>query len=221
MRKSRKAHSRLLLIAPPNSYRTVAYLEAARRRGVDVLVASEGEHSLVSEIASGLHVDLSAADALDHLLEAAREQPFDGVVATDDTTVELGSRIARALGLPHNEPGAALATRRKDLSRGALRDAAVSIPDFRVIDLGGDIARQSDGFGFPCVVKPLSLSASLVFEQSYGGIDGDSASSAELYALLSALAQVPIKQSLAVTGSVNQYGQIQAGFQQPAADSAA
>ena len=58
--------------------------------------------------------------------------------------------------------------------------------------------------------RPLSLSASLVFEQSYSGVDGDSASSAELYALLSALAEVPIKQSLAVTGSVNQFGQIQA-----------
>jgi lon-related putative ATP-dependent protease len=57
---------------------------------------------------------------------------------------------------------------------------------------------------------PLSLAASLVFEQSYGGVEGDSASSAELYALLSALAQVPIKQSLAVTGSVNQHGEIQA-----------
>jgi lon-related putative ATP-dependent protease len=58
--------------------------------------------------------------------------------------------------------------------------------------------------------RPLSLSASLVFEQSYGGVDGDSASSAELYALLSALADVPIKQTLAVTGSVNQHGQVQA-----------
>ncbi len=58
--------------------------------------------------------------------------------------------------------------------------------------------------------RPLSLSASLVFEQSYSGVEGDSASSAELYALLSALADVPIKQSMAVTGSVNQNGQIQA-----------
>jgi lon-related putative ATP-dependent protease len=58
--------------------------------------------------------------------------------------------------------------------------------------------------------RPLSLSASLVFEQSYGGVDGDSASSAELYALLSALSEIPIKQSLAVTGSVNQHGQVQA-----------
>jgi len=59
-------------------------------------------------------------------------------------------------------------------------------------------------------LQPLSLSASLVFEQSYGGVDGDSASSAELYALLSALADVPIKQSFAVTGSVNQFGEVQA-----------
>lgn len=57
---------------------------------------------------------------------------------------------------------------------------------------------------------PLALSASLVFEQSYGGVDGDSASSAELYALLSALSGIPIRQDLAVTGSVNQVGQVQA-----------
>ena len=58
--------------------------------------------------------------------------------------------------------------------------------------------------------RPLSLSATLVFEQSYSGVDGDSASSTELYALLSAISGVEIKQSLAVTGSVNQYGQVQA-----------
>ena len=57
---------------------------------------------------------------------------------------------------------------------------------------------------------PLSLSASLVFEQSYGGVDGDSASSTELYALLSAISGVPIKQTFAVTGSVNQRGEVQA-----------
>ena len=58
--------------------------------------------------------------------------------------------------------------------------------------------------------KPLSLSARLVFEQSYEGIEGDSASSTELYALLSALSGLPLKQYLAVTGSVNQKGEVQA-----------
>lgn len=58
--------------------------------------------------------------------------------------------------------------------------------------------------------RPLSLAASLVFEQSYGVVEGDSASLAELCALLSSLAEIPVKQSLAVTGSVNQFGQVQA-----------
>ena len=58
--------------------------------------------------------------------------------------------------------------------------------------------------------KPLSLSATLAFEQSYDGIDGDSASSTEVYALLSSLARLPIQQGIAVTGSVNQHGEIQA-----------
>ena len=57
--------------------------------------------------------------------------------------------------------------------------------------------------------QPISLSASLVFEQSYGLVEGDSASAAELCALLSALADVPVKQNFSVTGSVNQYGEIQ------------
>ncbi len=58
--------------------------------------------------------------------------------------------------------------------------------------------------------KPLSLSASIVFEQSYGGVDGDSASVAELCALLSSIARVPIRQNVACTGSINQLGRVQA-----------
>lgn len=57
--------------------------------------------------------------------------------------------------------------------------------------------------------SPLSLSASIVFEQSYGGVDGDSASSTEYYCLLSAIAGLPIRQNVAVTGSINQFGDIQ------------
>jgi lon-related putative ATP-dependent protease len=57
--------------------------------------------------------------------------------------------------------------------------------------------------------RPLTLSASICFEQSYEGVDGDSASSTEIYALLSSLAKIPIKQGIAVTGSVNQHGMVQ------------
>ena len=85
----------------------------------------------------------------------------------------------------------------------------------REVEMGGPIHSKGvlilSGFlGARYVTdQPLSLSASLVFEQSYSGVEGDSASSAELYALLSATAEVPIRQSLAVTGSVNQHGQVQ------------
>jgi ATP-dependent Lon protease len=58
--------------------------------------------------------------------------------------------------------------------------------------------------------KPISMSASIAFEQSYGGVDGDSASSTEIHALLSSLSGVPIRQDVAVTGSINQNGEVQA-----------
>jgi len=85
----------------------------------------------------------------------------------------------------------------------------------REAELGGPIHSKGvmilSGFlgGRYATDRPLSLEASLVFEQSYGGIEGDSASSTELYALLSSIAGVPIRQSVAVTGSVNQHGKIQ------------
>jgi lon-related putative ATP-dependent protease len=101
-------------------------------------------------------------------------------------------------------------TARIRLGKGELIDIE------REVDMGGPIHSKGvlilSGFlgGRYAVERPLSLSASLVFEQSYSGIEGDSASSAELYALLSAIAEIPVKQSIAVTGSVNQHGQVQA-----------
>jgi len=85
----------------------------------------------------------------------------------------------------------------------------------REVELGGPIHSKGvlilSGFiaGRYALDTPMSLFASLVFEQSYGGVEGDSASSAELYALLSALAELPLRQDLAVTGSVNQHGKVQ------------
>ena len=78
----------------------------------------------------------------------------------------------------------------------------------RIHDKGVLILSGYMGFKF-AQDKPLSLSASLCFEQSYEGVEGDSASSTELYALLSSLSGVPIRQNIAVTGSVNQKGEIQ------------
>jgi biotin carboxylase len=157
---SREAQPRLLLITPPNSYRTAAYLAAARRRGIDVLIASEGRYSLISELAGGLQVDLDSPTALDLLLEANARQAFAGVVATDDAVVELGSRVAEVLDLPHNPPEAARYSQRKDLSRQVLAAAGVPVPGFRRVSLDAPLGSQLSGVQYPCVVKPLALSGS-------------------------------------------------------------
>jgi predicted ATP-dependent protease len=98
-----------------------------------------------------------------------------------------------------------------------VRPGAGKVVDIeREVELGGPVHSKGvlilSGFlaGRYALETPMSLYASLVFEQSYGGVEGDSASSAELYALISALANVPLRQDLAVTGSVNQHGEIQA-----------
>ena len=109
-----------------------------------------------------------------------------------------------AFGMPHR------ITARVRLGNGRVVDIE------RESELGGPLHSKGvlilSGYlaGRYAPTRPLSLAASLVFEQSYGQVEGDSASSAELYALLSALAGVPIRQSLAVTGSVNQHGDVQA-----------
>jgi lon-related putative ATP-dependent protease len=99
-------------------------------------------------------------------------------------------------------------------SVGAGREGIIDIE--REVELGGPIHSKGvlilSGYLAQKYAqdKPLTLTAKLVFEQSYEGVEGDSASSAELYALLSALSGVPIKQGIAVTGSVNQHGEVQA-----------
>lgn len=148
----------------------------------------------------------------DRIRERVYEQIHHGTILIDID----GERVGQVNGLAVSQLGGfsfarpSRITARTRLGRGRVVDIE------REVELGGPL--HSKGMlilqGFMAARyatdTPLSLAASLVFEQSYGGVDGDSASSAELYALLSSLADVPIRQSLAVTGSVNQLGQVQA-----------
>jgi biotin carboxylase len=152
---------RLLLVAPHSSYRIAPYLNAAQKLGVDILVASTSEHSLVSAVAEGLRIDLEHPEhALDTILAAASERPFAGIIATDDSAVELAAQIAEKFGLPHNSPEAVQLTHRKDLARARLKEHGVPVPGFKRIDLHGDLAGQAANLNYPCVIKPLSLSGS-------------------------------------------------------------
>ncbi|MCG8542903.1 MAG: AAA family ATPase [Alphaproteobacteria bacterium] len=157
-----------------------------------------------------------AIDAMTHRADRIREQSFESITRDIMLIDTDGAKVGQINGLSVLDLGnfrfgrPTRITARIGLGAGKLVDIE------REVDLGGPLHSKgvmilggylTATFG---TEMPLSLSASLVFEQSYGGVDGDSASSTELYALLSAISGVPLQQSLAVTGSVNQYGAVQA-----------
>jgi biotin carboxylase len=152
---------RLLLISPRYSYRIAAYLHAAEDLGIDVLVASNGKHSLIGALKEGLHIEpANLRTSLERILRAGDARPFSGVVGSDDESVELAYRVAQALNLPGNPPAAALYARRKDLARTRLKDAGLPIPVFALIDIDRAAAGELPEVPFPLVIKPLSMSAS-------------------------------------------------------------
>ena len=154
-------NSRLLLIAQPDSYRIAPYLKAAKQMGLDVLIASRGEHSLISEVYDGLHVDLYNIDgSLARIRQVAQQKSFVGILGCDDSTVELAAKAAYEFGLPHNPPDAARISCRKDLARAQLSRAGCAVPFHALIDLEQSFEQQAKQLPWPCVVKPLSMSAS-------------------------------------------------------------
>lgn len=152
---------RVLLVAPRDSYRTAPYIRAAGRQGVELLIASEGEHAVAGMEAPGIRIDTrDPARSLSALFEAAHERPFSGVVGTDDATSELAAQVSAQLRLPHNPLDAVRLARRKDLARARLAAAGVPVPRHWCVDLAQPLAPQLDEISFPCVVKPVALSAS-------------------------------------------------------------
>lgn len=154
-------NSRLLLISQANSYRIAAYLKAGQHLGLDVVIASKGEHSLITEVHDGLHVDLENHDvALKVILEYAKETPLVGILGCDDSTVALAAMAASQLNLPHNPPEAANISHRKDLARESLSLADCAVPKHLLINLKLPLSKQTVDFPWPRVLKPLNMSAS-------------------------------------------------------------
>ncbi len=141
---------RVLLVAPASSYRIAPYLAAAHRLGIEPVVVSQGEHSLVGAVAGGIQIDFAdQAAALDTVLAACAANAPAAVIATDDAGVALAAQIARRLNLPHNPPEAAQIARRKDLARARLTQAGVPVPRFWLLDLARPLAPQLRRRGVP------------------------------------------------------------------------
>jgi len=155
------ARPRVLLVAPRDSYRTAPYIAAARELGVDLLVASEGKHTLSGLEVPGVQVNLhDLPGSLQALQTAAQEQPFLGVIGTDDASSEFAVQASIALQLPHNSLFSIRLARRKDLARSHLTSAGIPVPRYWKIDLTAPLVPQLTEVLFPCVVKPVALSAS-------------------------------------------------------------
>jgi predicted ATP-dependent protease len=151
-----------------------------------------------------------------HRLDQFREKSHEGILREVMLVDTEGVAVGQVNGLAvyqlgnyaFGKPSRITATAR--LGPGKVLDIE------REVDLGGKIHSKAVLIISALLAnryardRPLPLSATLVFEQSYGGIEGDSASVAELVALISALADIPVRQDLAVTGSLNQHGQVQA-----------
>jgi lon-related putative ATP-dependent protease len=179
-------------------------------READYFAASNGEDRVSAE-----HVEQAIEAQIhrsDRIRERVHEQIVHGTIMVDVDGAKVGQvnglSVLTMGNLAFGQPSRL--TARVRLGQGNVVDIE------REVELGGPIHSKgvlilASYLGAHYTPdRPLSLSASLVFEQSYGGVDGDSASAAELFALHSAIAEVPLKQSLAVTGSVNQHGQVQA-----------
>ena len=146
------------------------------------------------------------------LKEQLREQIVRGTVSIDTSGIQLaqvnGLTVITLGGYRFGTPIRISATARMgngqvvDIEREAEQGGPIHSKGVLILTsyLGAHYAKN----------QPLSVAASLVFEQTYGMVEGDSASAAELCALLSALGDIPIRQSLAITGSINQHGQVQA-----------
>lgn len=179
-------------------------------READYWAGSAGREVIRAEdVRRALDAQIARADRLRQRLQ---EQIVRGSLLIDTA----GNRIAQVNGLAVLQLGDfAFGTPHRITARTRLGSGGV-VDIERESELGGPVHSKGvlilSGYlsGRYALNKPLSLAASLVFEQSYGAVEGDSASSAELYALLSSLAGAPVRQSLAVTGSVNQHGDIQA-----------
>jgi len=153
---------RLLLLLPTVTYRTVAFVEAASRLGVDVTVASEQPSTFERANPSGL-VTLDFADpahAAAQALAFARAHRVHGVVAVDDDTAVVAAAIAQELGLRGNPVAAARAARDKYQQRQLLAAAGVAVPRFELLAIAADPEPLASRVAYPCVLKPLRLSAS-------------------------------------------------------------
>ncbi|HEX9505891.1 MAG TPA: ATP-grasp domain-containing protein, partial [Acidimicrobiia bacterium] len=150
--------ARILLLLPTSTYRAPDFVRAAAHLGVDVVVGSEERQAMAGDMGDrAVVVPLGDLErATEAIVALSTRTSIDAVVAVDDPGILVAATAGERLGFPHNPPSAVATTRDKASMRAALARAGVAQPRFAVAD---DPAALPD-VGYPCVVKPVGLSAS-------------------------------------------------------------
>ncbi len=152
---------RVLLLMSPATYRAGAFLSAARRLNLEVVVGIDLPETLSEYWHVPLGLDFADPEAsVQTIVEFAREHPIHAVVPVDDSATELAARASTAIGLAYNSPQAAKAARDKLLMRTLMSAGGAPCPIFRPFSLSDDPAWVATQVSYPCVVKPLRLSGS-------------------------------------------------------------
>jgi len=153
---------RVLLLLPTRTYRATDFLDAALKLNVEVVVASE-EPATTADLSPRDSLILDFRDptaATQTIAEFAETHPIAAIVGVDDDTTMLATTASAALELPHNPISSAKATRDKYLLRQILEKNGVSVPNYRRFSIQENAEEISTQIKYPCVIKPLSLSAS-------------------------------------------------------------
>jgi biotin carboxylase len=153
---------RLLLLLPTTTYRADAFLDAARGLNIFVTVGMERvPEGLPFSSGDVLLLDVRHPQAVAQtVVEFAQHHPIDAVIGVDDVTAVTAATVAEALGLPHNSVASVTAARNKHQMRELLSGQGIPVPRHKVFPLDGDPREFAKQVDYPCVVKPLILSAS-------------------------------------------------------------
>ena len=152
----------ILLILPATTYRAQAFLEAANKLDIAVTIGCDQRGPWNQKPADGLVLlDFKDFSESEHRIKTfAKTYPLDGIIGVEDTTAFLAASLSSALGLPHNSPRSASTARNKFHMRTLLGNEGMSIPHFSLCSIDEDPQQIAPGIQFPCVIKPLTLSAS-------------------------------------------------------------
>ena len=152
---------RVLLLIPTTSYQTADFLAAADRLDVDVVVGSDEPSVLAQAAGTSLTVDFRNPDrGSTQIQDLARHTPIDAIIPVDEVTTAVAASAADTLNLRHNSPESVSRAGNKLRLRECLRDAHVPTPKFVSLDIDEDASDAARTVPYPCVLKPLTLSAS-------------------------------------------------------------